>query len=90
MSESIEMQFDAFCKKVIQHACLDTHAELHRRASLEQPLELAYNIPAEPDKAAYGRTWMQNPVTRRLRRRYSPTMRHASGIGQRGMKGHAE
>ena len=56
MSEAIEMQFDAFCKKVIKHACLDAHAQLHRRAEREQPLELAYDIPAEPDKTAYSRT----------------------------------
>lgn len=58
MSEAIEMQFDAFCKKVIKHACLDAHAQLRRRAEREQPLELAYGIPAEPDKTAYGRTWL--------------------------------
>lgn len=58
MSEAIEMQFDAFCKKVIKHACLDAHAQLRRKAEHEQPLELAYDIPAEPDKTAYGRTWL--------------------------------
>ena len=56
MSEAIEMQFDAFCKKVIKHACLDAYAQLHRRAEREQPLELAYDIPAELGKTAYGRT----------------------------------
>ena len=56
MSEAIEMQFDAFCKKVIKHACLDAHAQLRRRAERELPLELAYDIPAELDKTAYGRT----------------------------------
>ena len=56
MSEAIEMQFDAFCKKVIKHACLDAHAHIKRMAEREQPLELAYDIPAEPGKTAYGRT----------------------------------
>ncbi len=58
MSEAIEMQFDAFCKKVIKNACLTAQAELKRRAEKEQPLELAYDIPAEPDKTAYGHTWL--------------------------------
>ena len=56
--EGMEMQFDAFCKKVIKHACLDAYAQLRRKSEREQPLELAYDIPAEPDKAAYGRTWL--------------------------------
>ena len=54
--EGVEMQFGTFCKKVIKHACLDAHAQFRRRAECEQPLELAYDIPAEPGKTAYGRT----------------------------------
>jgi len=56
--EGVEMQFDTFCQKVIKHACLDAHAQFRRRAECEQPLELAYDILAEPDKTAYGRTWL--------------------------------
>ena len=56
--EGVEMQFDTFCKKVIKHACLDAHAQLRRKSEREQPLELAYDIPAEPDKTAYGHIWL--------------------------------
>ena len=56
--EGVEMQFDTFCKKVIKHACLDAYAQLHRKAEHEQPLELDYDIPAEPDKTDYCRTWL--------------------------------
>ena len=58
MSEAIEIQFDAFCKKVIKHACLDAHAQLRRRAECEQPLELAYDIPAQTDMTTYVCTWL--------------------------------
>ena len=58
MSEAIEMQFDAYCKKTIKHACMDAHAELRRRAEREQPLELAFNIPSEPNRIDYSRTWL--------------------------------
>ena len=56
--EGIEMQFDAFCKKVIKNACLTAHTELTHRAEKEQPLELAYDIPAEPERIDYGHTWL--------------------------------
>ena len=58
MSEAVEMQFDAYCKKLIKNACLDAHAELRRRAEKEQPLELAYDIPAEPERNDSGHTWL--------------------------------
>lgn len=58
MSEVLEMQFDAYCKKVIKHACIDAYAELRRRAEKEQPLELAYDIPAQPKKIDYDHTWL--------------------------------
>ena len=58
MSEAIEMQFDAYCKRVIKNACLDAHAELRRRAEKEQPLELAYDIPTEPEQFDYSHTWL--------------------------------
>ena len=57
MSEAIEMQFDAYCKKTIKHACLDGHAELRRKAEREQPLALAYEFPTAPD-STYARTWL--------------------------------
>ena len=56
--EGIEMQFDAFCKKVIKNACLTAQAELAHRAEKEQPLELAFDIPAEPERIDYGHTWL--------------------------------
>ena len=58
MSEAIEMQFDAYCKKTIKHACMDAHAELRRRAEKELPMELAYDMPAEPNRTDYGHTWL--------------------------------
>ena len=58
MSEAIEMQFDAYCKKTIKHACMDAYVGLLRRAEREQPLELAYDMPAEPTRTAYDHTWL--------------------------------
>ena len=58
MNEAIEMQFDAYCKKTIKHACMDAYAELRRKAEKELPMELAYDMPAEPTRTAYGHTWL--------------------------------
>ena len=58
MNEATEMQFDAYCKKTIKHACIDAHAELRRRAEKELPMELAYDMPAEPNRTDYGHTWL--------------------------------
>ena len=58
MSEAIEMQFDAYCKKTMKHACIDAHAELRHRAEKELPMELAYDMPAESSRTNYGRTWL--------------------------------
>ncbi len=56
--EGIEMQFDAFCKKLIKNACLTAQTDLKRRSEKEQPLELAYDIPAEPERIDYSHTWL--------------------------------
>lgn len=64
MSEAIEMQFDTYCKKTIKHACMDAYAELRRRTEKELPMELAYDIPAEPDETSYNRTWLHTDKLR--------------------------
>lgn len=57
MNEATEMQFDAYCKKTIKHACMDAHAELRRRTEKELPMELAHELPTAPD-SKYARTWL--------------------------------